>query len=415
MSESKLQDFLAQQARKGRYHSEGRFSLDPVKAMKRLSSGSWLSPYHYLLKFVQLANRYRAESIEIEVARTHTTIFLSLDPELATGISPRSAYELLRGETSVQGRESHELLSGLLGCLQASSTGFCWQDWNGERSSQLKVVDKQNVGLSSSNEAGSSRRGLSLTVNHKREWNLLKIPKRILDCENLLLENCLYSPVKIVFNDHLLCPPTTAALNAHLTDFGGSRFNPGTGVFEQSPLPVAASCILYDLAVGSGPSLAILNPPFTEYRTVHDRLNVWVRALSPTNTLRPNGRSVPAWMLQYRRKGENIGLQGRPERELCRAVLAMNLHAAGNLEPLRLFVVRHGVLISKGEPLEQEFEIDAFRGCTLVWADEELNTDLSGLALRRDEALKTRLQQAADLLAAGEEYFEKCAKFLTLV
>lgn len=415
MPESKLQNFLLEQSRKGRYHSEGRFSLDFPQALQRLSADSWLTDHHYLLKFVQLANHQGADSLEIEVARTHTTVFLSLDPQSATSLGPHAVYRLLSEESELYGEESRHLLAGLLGSMRSRHSGFRWELWDTDHSSRLSVGQNREVGLSTSNVSNSQKRGFSFTAEHERLWNPLKVQRRISESESVLTDSCLHSSVSIVFNGHELCPPAASELNAHLTDFGGSRFNPSSGVFEPTPLPVAASSILFELATEQRSALAVLRPPLDEYRTVRGNLNVWARALSPNNTLRPNGRGVPAWMLQYRQAGRNLSAQERPERELCKSVLTMNLHAAGNLEPMRLFVVRHGVLISHAEPLSSDFEVDAYRGCTLLTADDHLNTDISGLSLRRDEALKEYLHRCLELLQAGEEYFEECAKYVHFV
>lgn len=406
-----INKFLQKQARLGDFDSQGRFTMDLQKARKRLAADALASSHHFLLKFVQLANALNARRVDVLVLRTHTELVMELADADIEGVGPTDAFAMLEGDRDVEPR-ARDLVVGLLACLRPEHGECRYEHWQGKEGHRLTISPDETVSLKAIQVSEMPPRGLLLAVDQQSRWNPWKLKERLQTCRSLLERYCCYSPVPVIFNQSEIPGVPTAQLNSHLSDFGGSQFNVAIGAFQDAPRPAAASSVLYALADGP-PLLAIQRPSLEEYRVSGSNLNVWGRGLSRQNTLRPNGQAVPAWMLQFRLNGENLPMTSRPERELCRAVLVMNLHAIGNIEPLRLYVVRHGVLCMEAPPLGSEFEVEAFKGCTLVLADDQLHTDLSGLHIRRDQRLKETLGHALQYLRAGEEYFEQCARVLT--
>lgn len=406
-----INKFLHKQARLGDFDSQGRFTVDLQKARKRLAADALESSYHFLLKFVQLANALNAVSLEVRTSRTQTELFLKMSDDNVAGLGPTDAFAMLEGERDAA-PEARDLMVGLMACLHPEHRECRYEQWDGNQGCRLTISSNASMALSSLRHPLPEQRGLRLAVEHRSRWNPWKLKNRLQTCRDLLQRYCSYSPVPITYNQTPIPEVPTAQLNSHLSDFGGSQFNVAIGAFQDAPRPAAASCVLYALADGP-PYLAVGRPSLEEYQVHRGNLNVWARGLSRQNTLRPNGQAVPAWMLQYRLNGKNLPMTDRPQRELCRAVLVMNLHAIGNIEPLRLYVVRHGVLCLEAPPLDEQFEVEAFKGCTLVLADTSLHTDLSGLHIRHDQRLEETLEHALQYLRAGEEYFEQCARVLT--
>ena len=94
------------------------------------------------------------------------------------------------------------------------------------------------------------------------------------------------------------------------------------------------------LALGSLSALAL-----SAYLVRREVMNVWAQGMRVNNNLKPDGQSSAAWMLQFRRQGENISMRWARKRDRYSVVLGLNFKNAGSKEPPRFTIVRSGVTL----------------------------------------------------------------------
>ena len=251
-----------------------------------------------------------------------------------------------------------------------------------------------------------------MLLTHSSGWQFWRNSRRRAESASILQHHCEFSAARINIDGRDIATPTSSSLNEHLREVGQARFNFVTGAFENTRSKVAASNIVFELAEPCKPALSLLRPSLSAYSVKQGDLNLWTQGTRFGNTLRPDGESSSAWMLQFVRGGKNVSIRRTRKRDRYRAVLTMNLIGAGNTEPLRLKIVRHGVLIYDSPAWVADQRLEAFRGCTLLLADDQLQTDLSGLQLVRNEHFLNVVLRERRLLELGEEYFVRAEELV---
>jgi hypothetical protein len=182
--------------------------------------------------------------------------------------------------------------------------------------------------------------------------------------------------------------------------------------------PAAASNLLFLLTEEDQPGVKLAIPPLAAFRD-KEGLIIWAqgsgaRASLTGSGLKPDGVEVCTWMLQYVRRARDLSLTEVPKDPMFRAVMALNIHGPGNSEGLRVTVVRHGIAVLETTESVQDHGLEDLVGCSLLFADEELDTDLGGLSVVRNEKYYERLRGFAPLAERGHRYFQQASNFLSI-
>jgi hypothetical protein len=112
-------------------------------------------------------------------------------------------------------------------------------------------------------------------------------------------------------------------------------------------------------------------------------------------------------MLQFLQDGKNVSMRFAPKRVPIRACLCVNLLGDPAEMPLRIKIVRAGVTVLE-QAMDQEAErFKAFKGCILLFHDEQLETDLTGFQVIQNEAFLEKIDSFQPLLAQARNYFDK--------
>lgn len=412
-----FQDYIDEKSEQGSFHSEGSFTLDPSKAAGKFARNALPSDSHYLLKLVQVANQLEVESIDM-MLRPTVKIVEFVVPEGEQPIKDvHQVGKALSTPMASTDPVMDNLISALLGSLSSSHRSTELRIRQGQREQRLRLDSSRRAHISSNEGQASAKAAavIGLSVSHRSSWKFWQTPPKLKAAVSLIQEQCAYSASEITLNGVVLESPPVSVLNEHLREIGGSSFSAIDGSFRLGQKRVAASNILFDLAESRDSGFSLSRPKSLAYLTQSKVLNLWAPGTRKDNELRPDGQEAPAWMLQFVRDGQGIGLAECPERGLFKAVLVMNIHGPGNHDNLRLKIVRHGVTVLELLDRDLGLRFDSFRGCTLVIANDDLETDLTGLQVVQNEKFLQTILGYESLLLEGQEYFAQGESMMTFV
>lgn len=400
-----LERFLENEVQAGTYVSDGQFTLDLGKASAKLTAFALPSPNHFLLKAVQVAHQIRAERMDIKIHRSMTDITF-VGPTPGKMLDARAIHGALTNPLA----ESDPLLKDLVSCLfgtldqETVETRF-WVE--GPQSGHELVIDQyrqlhqQVQVLELPLPSQDQQTKVRLRVVHQHAWQFWKGARRRMESASLLRSHCRLSGTRLFIDGEELLAPPTSFVNDHL--HGGYRDLPNLPIGSEVRVP--ASNIALELADEEEFGFGLIRPSLSAYLVRKDVMNVWASGMRFNNTLTPDGLSSAAWMLQFRRKGENISMRWARKRDRYRSVLALNIDNSGRETGLRVIVVRNGVLLVERSFPCAEIATQEFNGCTLIFADKTLKTDLTGFQVLESEDFLTRVASFSDLLEAAREYY----------
>ncbi|MCA9779877.1 MAG: hypothetical protein KC800_24280 [Candidatus Eremiobacteraeota bacterium] len=410
-----VEKYLENQKKSGDFESTGRFTLDLRAAATKMDRYRLPTEEHQLLKVLQTAVSLSAQELRVELGLRQST---------ATFASSASASHLLQSEmdalatAGAADRPGHPLAFSLF--MSGLSTGLGGIEWRMSQGSACRTLRLEGGGNLESLGPKLPKGEICHEVNltHSSGWKLWEGLGRRHRASNLLSEWARFAPLDLRVNGKKLDRADPAAINDHVSDFGGSQFNVATGVMQNTRRPAASSNLLFLL--GSGPCIRVMKPPLEAY-IEKDGAVVWAQgrripgAISDAGQ-KPDGLEVSSWMLQFVRDGENLGLDALVKGETldCMAVVAQNIHGPGNSEGVRVTVVRDGVTILEARETSDTPGLEDLIGCSLLFADNELDTDLGGLALVRNEKYYRKLRSFAPVIERGHRYFQEGSRFLSI-
>lgn len=396
---SSLREYLSSLAGRGTLHSEGQFTVDPARAAQVMGLHAMPSPWHHLLKVVQVANRVGAETLHIQVKRNETR----LEFQAPSTAELKEASTSALSDTAGAGSSLADDLSlALLGAVGAGNPSASW--------SLPSLLLSLDSGMVASRVSHPETHTCAFTLRHNDAWRFWRTTQRKVSIKKLLDNKCAFSSTRLWLDGKELPPADASFFNAHLRAPVGARVNIATGVLESANTRVPTTNLLFSLSSPGEPSLA-LTLPSQEYYTLHnDNMVIFTKALEPDNEVRPDGVEVCAWMLQFVRDGMRVPV---PEQGPFSAVIAFNIHGPGNNHPPRLKIVRHGVL-AMDSPLALTEELEPFRGCSLLLAHDGFHIDASGFQIVEDDDFVERLLELGSLVDLGHAYFEEAADLVHL-
>ena len=398
-----VEKYLENQKKSGGFDSTGRFTLDLRAAATKMGRYRLPTEDHQFLKVLQTAVSLGARELRLELGlRQSTATFVS---SVSASHSIQTEVDALAKTGAVDRPGNPQAFSLFMSGLSTGLGGIEWRMSQGSACCILRMEDKGSLELSGPKlPEGEVSHEVRLT--HSSGWRLWKGLGRRHRASNLLSESARL--------DHA----EPATINDHVSDFGGSQFNVATGVMQNTRGPAASSNLLFVL--GSEPCIRVSKPPLEAYLE-RDGVVVWAQgrripgAISDAGQ-KPDGLEVSSWMLQFVQGDENLGLDALAKGETldCRAVIAQNIHGPGNSESVRVTVVRDGVTVLKERETPDTPGMEDLVGCSLLFADDELDTDLGGLAVVRNERYYRKLLSFAHLVERGHRYFQEGNRFLTI-
>jgi len=408
-----LESYLTDQSSEGTLESKGSFTLDLSKAADKLAAFALPSESHYLLKMVQVAHHLRAEEIKVVVERYRTVVRFRA-PTGGTITDSESIFKAFADPLEVQDPVMVDLVSCLVGTITDQNLETLWSFSVGH-SGRRVFIDKnrrftvEDFTLSHPLDSDDHPCSFTLSVLHPRTWKFWEGGKRRASAAKVLEDGCRFSAAKILLDNRELEASPSWVVNSHLRR---RYFERELGYWVHTSK--AASNILYRMPGPTQPRFSILRPSLSAYVIREEHMNLWSQGTRVNNTLSPDGMSSAAWMLQFRQDGENISMRYAPKRVPCDAVLALHTTGEGSETPLRLKIVRQGVVVLEEQldDLEEEFEV--YRGCTLIFADHELETDLTGFQVMRDGAFVEKVKSFSPLLPCARSYIEDGLKLLSV-
>lgn len=405
-----VEDFLTQQASDGTLDSEGAFTLDLSKAADKLAAFALPSHSHYLLKIVQVAHRLLADEIRVTIERFRTVV--RFRAPLAGSITDSEAiYNAFVDPLEIQDPLMFDLVSGLMGTITEENLETLWSFSTGHRGRRVFINSQRRFSikdfqLSRPLDEEQHPNAYTLSVLHPKSWKFWLGAKRRAAAAKVLEDNCQLSGVKIFVDGRQFEIKSAKILNGHLPIKGFW----GDGHFE---VRTAASNMLFLLANEDEQRFSLLRPSLSAYVVRADYMNLWVSGTRVYNSLKPDGESGVSWMLQFRQDNENISMRMAPKRVPCKAALGVG-YEEGKDSPLRIKIVRNGITVLERTLDEYGKRFKQFNGCCLIFCDDELETDLTGLQVIQDEAFLERVESFKYLLPKVREFYEKGSKMLTM-
>ena len=394
--------FIEERFLGGTHDSEGQFTVDLRKASDKVAAFALPSDSHYLLKVVQVAHRLRTDEIRVDIGRFRTT--LEFRPIGRQEFEMDRLYTALADPLGTEDPLLIDLVAALYGTLKTDLQEATWEHELGVQGQRL-VVDRnrrvhcERYECELSEEPDRAR--IVFAVSHANPWMFWKGARHRAESAAVLLQFCRHSAAKIVLDGTDLVIASASEVNSHVQRLS---YEPGE-LTSSINFTEPASNILFELAAEDGPALGISRPSLSAYLVRREVMNVWAQGMRVNNTLRPDGQSSAAWMLQFRREGENISMRWARKRDRYSVVLGLNFKNAGSHEPPRFTIVRSGVTLVERALQDPELD-EAFRGCHLLIADETMTTDLSGFQYVEDDSFRQRLLSYAPLVAVARDYYE---------
>lgn len=399
-----MDSFLQEKAEQGELDSKGQFSLDFRRASKLLRSLANDDSFFCFLKILQVAHRLAAERLDFQLSSGRLAAFF--ETEETEGLDQLG--NLLRATCEPDSRVNPvvaDLRAALLGGTQLGAS----VTWTTAASGRAQVLKIEKSGRVTTRldvpELGRprepNRRAWRYEVQLKHGWKFWEVGRRKRQLKELLATKCAFSQVDLRVNGAPIERADSSVLNSHLREFLGTQFNAAIGAMQTLKSRVAPSNILIQTASFG---VAVAQPDLACYTRRAEHL-IWGQGLRENNSFRPDSDDSPAWMLQY--LGEPIDVD---DKVVCSAIIAFNIHGPGNQEAVRIKVVRRGVTLMESKLKGERF--DKFRGCTILFHDDELPTDLSGLRLVEGEELLQRVEAFAPLVERGHAYFLGGAEYV---
>ena len=400
-----LDQYLQEQASGGSLEAEGKqFTLDLSRAADKLAAFALPSSSHYLLKIVQVAHHLRAETVKIKIERYRTVVRFRA-PKGGNITDSESIYRAFADPLAVKDPVMIDFISGLIGTITDQNLETLWSYSEGHKGRRVFINRKRRFSiedfiLSQPLDKDDHPYAFTLSILHPRSWKFWQGARRRADAARVLENNCRYSGVKLFIDARELELHPSSELNSHLRVT--RLIDQGYHHYAYHP----ADNILYDMAGPDEMRCGILRPSLSAYVVRADHMNLWVSAIRVNNTLKPDGNSSAAWMLQFMEEGENVSMRFAPKRVPLRACLCMNLLGEAAHKPLRIKIVRAGVTV-----LEQAMDNEAerykhFAGCILLFNDEQLETDLTGFQVIQNEAFLRKIDSYQPLVVKARKYFD---------
>ena len=407
-----IEKYIEAQKKRGGWDSAGGFTLDLQAAALKMSRYRLPSENHQLLKILQLAVFLGARRVEVCLSLRESRIsFMSETDPLPD--APDSLKDPLSPEDPLKSFVASVLMSGL-------SAGLAKIVWKASVGSVSRTLRLESDGLVESTGSGlppgDVRHDFSLV--HTSSWKFWEGAKRRREGLDLIRESTRFAALEIELNQKELKLLPVAILNDHVSDFGGSQFNAATGVMQNTRGPAVASNLLFLLCQENQLGVRVASPPLAAFREKEGFI-VWAqgsgaRASLTGSGLKPDGSEVPTWMLQYVEGSQELRLAEMRENPPCRAIMALNIHGPGNREGLRVTVIRFGVTVLETVESAEEHGLEDLVGCSVLFADEDLDTDLAGLSVVKNEKYYEKLRSFASLAERGHRYFQQASRFLSI-
>lgn len=408
-----MDNFLAQKSAEGDHQGAGSFTLDLAAAADKLTAFALPSHAHYLLKIIQVAQQVQAQEVEIRVERFRTK--LRFHAPLGSSITdPESLFQAFCAPLVISDPVLKDLVSGLLGTINENNLETLWSFSHGHSGRRIFIDQKRRFSiepftLSKPRDPELPAFTFTLSVLHPKRWKFWKDARRRAEIHKVVTDNCRFCGIKVTL-DGKECPlAATHELNSHLTVM---KMNDFLGVLR--PHPVAAYCVCYDMASNAPYRFSLLRPSLSAFVVRENDLNLWAPGTRVNNTLAPDSLSSAAWMLQFQERDKLLSMRVVPKRVPCRAVLVVNRHPEIEDAPLRLKVVRHGILVLDKLVDEDDRDYEDFKGCVLVMCGHHLATDLTGLQVVENQAFREAVLSHRTLLPAAFAYAERAQALLTM-
>lgn len=407
-----LEDYLSNQASEGTLDSEGGFTLDLSRAADKLAKFALPSHSHYLLKIIQVAHHLQADEVSVRIEKFRTVV--RFRAPLGGSITDSDAiYRAFVDPLEIKDPLMFDLVSGLMGTVTDENLETLWSFSEGHSGRRVFINRErrfsiQDFKLSHPLEEDQHPNAYTLSVLHPRTWKFWLAARRRAAAARVLEENCRFSGVKISIDNRELEIHSSSVVNDHTkrTLWGSHE----EIAWEADP----RSSILYEMADPGEQRFCLLRPSLSAYVVRADYMNLWVSGTRVNNTLKPDGISSAAWMLQFRQNDENVSMRFAPKRVPCRAVLGLNYHAPDEDDAFRVKVVRCGVTVLETRMTEHADRFKDFQGAVLIFCDHELETDLTGLQILQNEAFLEKVESYRHLLAPATAYYKKGRDMLTM-
>lgn len=407
-----VEDFLKDQASDGRLDSEGQFTLDFSKAADKLSAFALPSQVHYLLKIVQVAHHLRAQKVKITIERFRTVVRFRA-PSGADITDSEKIFRAFADPLTIKDPIMVDLVSALIGTITEDNLETLWSYSVGHSGRRVYINSQRQFSikdftLSQALEPDDDPCSFTLSVLHPKTWKFWLGAKRRASAAKVLESNCRYSGAKIIIDGLEQEINPSSVLNLHLRE--RQMYQNNYWLYSNVPM----DNILYLMASPEDSRFCLTRPSLSAYVVRSEHMNLWASGTRVNNTLKPDGESSAAWMLQFVQEGENVSMRFAPKRVPCRAVLGLNLNNKGKDEVFRVKIVRSGVTVLEKsmEDFEERFEV--FRGCILIFADEELETDLTGFQVIENEQFFEKVLSYQVLIPQAREYYERGCEMLTM-
>lgn len=387
-----FETFLQERTEPGTYDSEGQFTVDLSKASEKVAAFALPSESHYLLKVIQVAHRFRAQEILVEIGRSSTT--LSFEPGQAFDFDMDLLYRAVSDPLNLKDLLLRDLVAALYGTLHDHNKQTSWS-WVRAGLGDRLTIDKNRKVICQRFEGDCEQARFEFSVSHSNSWKFWEGAGRRAEAASIISRFCKYSAAKIFVDGREQTVETASVVNEHI-------------VRVDLPLDSRqpAANILFELASDEEPAFGLLRPSLSAYLVRRDVMNVWASGMRVNNTLKPDGQSSAAWMLQFRRDGEDISMRWVRKRDRFSVVLGLNVNSRAAAEPPQLKLIRSGVTMLEREIRNDQTFREAFQGCTLILADETLETDLTGFQYIENEEFREHLLSFTPLVEAARSYHE---------
>ena len=411
-----LDKFLEDQAADGSHDSAGSFTLDLAKAADKLAAFALPSHSHYLLKFVQVAHHLRADHIKIRIERYRTVVRFKA-PTGGDITDSEAIYRAFCDPLVVEDPVMIDLVSGLIGTITEENLETLWSYSEGHAGRRVFINAERrfsivDFNLSQPKAEDDHPFSFTLSVLHPRTWKFWLGGRRRAAAAKVLSDNCSYSGVKITVDTRELDIEPSSKLIAHT----GRRVKYYTveGFDHYVSQPDPASNILYEMADDKVQRFSIMRPSLSAYVVREESKNLWAQGTRVNNSLIPDGESSAAWSLQFLQDGKDVSMRYAPKRVPCTACLAFHHEGDYATNPLRVKLIRSGVTVLEQSLDDWDDELKAFRGCTLVFSDHTLETDLTGLQVIQNDAFLQKIQSYEHLVHKAKQYFAEARPLLTM-
>lgn len=396
---SEFQDFLAAQKAEGDYDSEGCFTVDFSSAADRLASFRLPSENHFLLKTVQLASRLGADAMRVKLESFRSSVHFRAPH--AQGVNNTEAItRAFMAPLDVKDPVLADLAAALWGCLGDSTLEIAWSISEGYKGRRIFIKDHklrvEDFQIQVPLAAGELPCAFTLSVIRRKTWRFWATARRNAEAARLLLEQCALGRVILFLDGRQL----ERAGSSYLTNHRQVKS------YGEPPRARPYHTVLYELAP-ERQGFQLGRPSLSQYLVRDGHFNIWTSATRVNNSLKPDGISTPAWMLQFREEGKNVSIRLVGKQVRCRLILAYDQQAAQHEEDFRLTLVRHSVLLGRATPQSPAFDTKPWYGCHLILEDDTLETDLTGFQIIENERLAQLLQSLVPTVELAKAFLEQ--------